>query len=512
MKMKLKTLASSTLVLAAVNQVYGQYAPPPPLAPFPGFINEALRKKDPYLSAWDLGGNNRARYELKEGFGIAGVAGSVDFRDHGVGGKSLDTYNEPFTDKLRYHIGFTDKWWSIYGEGRSSFAVNDDRSAYFVAPPATPPPGTVNRKGQGPESDTVDLHQAYVTIGNHKKFPLSLKIGRQELAYGEERLVGASAWNNIGRVFDGAKVRWQNEWFAADVFSSRVVIPEDEQFNVNNDYDYFSGIYATTTKIPKNTLDIYFLARNSVPGAVSAEPSPQAPQPGPRDIYTLGGRLKSLPGQIGNWDYTMEGAYQFGNFLDTRAGAPKARLEQQAYMLVLQGGYTFADVWGTPRLGMEYAFGSGDSNPKDNVHQTFENLFPTNHKFYGYMDFVSLQNIHDVRAIFQLKPHARMTLAVEGHGFWLADEHDNFYNVAGVARGGTTATPTGNGYGINPNYNRFVGSELDIITGFALTRFAQLEFGVGHFFTGDYISKSLSHKNFGSKDANYLYVQTTINF
>lgn len=509
MKMKLKTLASSTIVLTAISQVYGQYAPPPPLAPFPGFINEALRKKDPYMAAWDFGGNNRARYELKEGFGIAGIAGSVDFRDHGVAGAKLDTYNEYFTDKLRYHIGYTAKWFSIYGEGRSSFANNDQRFAYFASPT---PAGTVNRKGQGPESDTIDLHQAYVTIGNHKKFPLSLKIGRQEMSYGEERLIGAFGWNNIGRVFDAAKVRWQNEWFAADFFTSRVVVPVDGQFNVNNDYDFFSGIYATTTKIPKNTLELYFLARDASTKAIAAETSPQAPQPSARDIYTLGGRLKSLPGQIGNWDYTLEGAYQFGNFRDLRAGVPATRLEQDAFMVSLQAGYTFADVWATPRLGLEYDFASGDSNPHDNVHGTFENLFPTNHKFYGYMDFISLQNIHDVRAILQLKPHSRVSLAVEGHGFWLADANDNFYNVGGAPRGGTAATPTGNGYGINPNYNRFVGTELDIVGGVALTRFAQLEVGVGHFFTGNYIQQSLHHANFGSKDANYLYVQTSINF
>ena len=509
MKTKLTTLASSSLVLAIAQQVYGQYAPPPPPAPFPGFINEALRKNDPYMNAWDFGGNNRARYELKEGFGINGITGSVDFRDHGVKGATIDTYNEYFTDKLRYHIGYTAKWWSVYGEGRSSFAMNDQRWAYFTTPT---PAGTKNSRGQGPESDTIDLHQAYVTIGNHKQFPLSLKVGRQELSYGEERLVGAFAWNNIGRVFDAAKVRWQNEWFSADFFTSRVVIPEDGKFNASNDYDYFSGIYATSAKIPKHTLDLYFLARNASASAIAAAPNPQAPQPSARDIYTLGGRLKSLPGQIGNWDYSLEGAYQFGNFRDLRAGAPKARLTQDAYMFIVQGGYTFADFWGTPRLGLEYDFASGDSNAKDNRHETFENLFPTNHKFYGYMDFISLQNIHDVRAIFQIKPHPRVSLAVEGHGFWLADATDNFYNVGGGARGGTAATPTGNGYGINPKYSRFVGSELDIVSGVALTRFAQLEVGVGHFFTGDYVSQSLAHKNFGSKDANYLYVQTSINF
>jgi hypothetical protein len=369
----------------------------------------------------------------------------------------------------------------------------------------------VNRKGEGPESDTVDLHQAYVTVGNHKEFPLSLKVGRQELSYGEERLVGAFAWNNIGRVFDAAKVRWQNAWFGADFFTSRVVIPEDERFNVNNDYDWFSGFYATSTLIPKNLLDVYFFARNASQQAISAEPSPQAPQPSARDIYTVGGRLKSKPGEFGNWDYLLDGAYQFGNFRDRRLGANSARLDHDAFMAVANVGYTFTDTWATPRLAVEYCYASGDSNPTNSTHETFENLFPTNHKFYGYMDFISLQNIHDVRSILQLKPHPRLSVTVEGHAFWLADTHDNFYNVGGAPRGGITTTP-GNNYGINPTYDSFVGTELDVIAGYALTRYAQLEAGYGHFFVGDYIASSLSSPAVGSKDANWVYAQVNVNF
>jgi hypothetical protein len=370
----------------------------------------------------------------------------------------------------------------------------------------------VRRRGEGPESDTIDLHQAYFTIGNHKEFPLSLKVGRQELSYGEERLVGAFAWNNIGRVFDAAKVRWQNPWFGVDFFTSRVVIPEDDEFNVNNDYDWFSGFYATSTKIPKHLLDVYFFSRNSSQQAIAAEPSPQFPQPSARDIYTLGFRIKSKPGELGNWDYTVEAAGQLGTFRDRRLGATSDRLDHEAYMAVVQGGYTFADAWATPRLGFEYAYGSGDSDPTDDKHETFENLFPTNHKFYGYMDFISLQNIHDVRGILQLKPHPRLSVAVEGHGFWLADTHDNFYNVGGAPRGGAATTPLGNGYGLNPGYDSFVGTELDVIAGYALTRFAQIELGYGHFFVGDYIKQSLSAATHGSRDADYFYAQLNVNF
>ena len=64
MKSTLKTLAAGAAVLSAIHQAHGQYAPPPPPAPFAGFLNEALRKNDPYMSKWDIGGSVRVRYEI----------------------------------------------------------------------------------------------------------------------------------------------------------------------------------------------------------------------------------------------------------------------------------------------------------------------------------------------------------------------------------------------------------------------------------------------------------------
>jgi hypothetical protein len=111
--------------------------------------------------------------------------------------------------------------------------------------------------------------------------------------------------------------------------------------------------------------------------------------------------------------------------------------------------------------------------------------------------------------ILQFKPHPRVNLSIEGHGFWLADTHDNFYNVNGTPRGGTGPTP-GNGYGINPSYSSFVGTELDAIVGWAVTRFLVFEAGYGHFFAGDYIRQSLSA--IGSRDADWGYVQLSFAF
>lgn len=498
-----KSLATSLLLFLITTRLAAQSVAAPPVASSVGLLNDWLRSDAAGFTPWDFGGSARFRGEFKEGFLIAGAPGSLDFRDHGA-----DVNNEYFLGRIRLHAGYTNAWWGAYLEGQSSFAANDQRFAYANSPVV---PGTVRRQGDGPESDTADLHQGYVTLGNLAQFPLSLQVGRQELTYGEERLIGAFGWNNIGRTFDAAKLRWQNDWVKADLFTSRPVVPEDGRFDVSNDYDWFSGLYATSPRIPKTVLDLYFLARNSSPQAIAAAPSPQFPQPSARDIYTIGGRLKSKPLELGNWDYLLDGAYQFGDFRDLRLGGNSPRLTQNAYMYVAEAGYTFAEAWGQPRLGLEYDFSSGDSNPTDGQHETFDNLFPTNHKFYGYMDFVSLQNIHDLRGTLQVKPHPRLSLAFEGHGFWLADTHDSFYTVAGVPRGGIGATP-GNGYGINPGYGNFVGTELDIVANFALASFAQFEMGYGHFFTGDYIRHSLSAPTEGSRDADYLYLQVTLGF
>jgi|ERR1039458_628085 hypothetical protein len=494
LKNTLTTLSAGALVLAALDEVHAQYTPPPPPAPFQGFINEFFRAKDPYMNQWDFGGELRERFEAKEHIGVQGRAGSADFRDHGV-----DVDNEYFLTRIRIHAGYTAKWWSVYGEAQSSLATSDERAAYANAPAVA---GTKKKIGYGPESDTIDLHQAYFTVGNHKEFPLSLKIGRQELSYGDERLIGAFGWNNIGRSFDAAKLRWQNAWFGVDFFSGMPVVPRDGQFDMPNNQDWLSGAYATSTKIPKTILEGYFLARNASRQAINFVSDPQFPQPTARDTYTVGGRVKSKPGEIGNWDYAVEGAYQFGDFAAT---ATSKRLTQDAYMFTAQSGYTFADCWATPRVGAEFDYASGDDNPNDGTHGTFDGLFPTNHKFYGSMDLISLQNIEDLGVNLTLKPTPRLSVAFMGNAFWLADTHDAFYNVNGGAR-------TTGGYGVHSSFNPFVGTEFTAIAGYAVTRFAQVEAGYGHFFTGNYVDQSLAAKTSGTCDADWVYVQTMIKF
>ena len=499
-----RTLTAGAMLLAIANAAYAEERSPSTTdstnsvasamsrsvsaSPGAGLMNDWLRSEADFFKSWDIGGQFRAREEHKEYFVAAGQAGAVDFRK--IGGDPDNTY---LLLRERVHLGYQPcPWFAVFVEGQGSSSTGDDRNP--------------NTESDGP----FDLHQAYVWLGDAKAFPLTAKVGRQELSYGDERLVGAFDWNNLGRVFDAAKVRFETKDFWVDGFVGRVVLADDNNFDTSNDYEYLSGVYASTrTLIPKQETQLYFLARNAGTGSLTANAgaAPQAGGASPRDIYTFGLRVKSLPKQFGGWDYEAEIAGQFGRLKET---AVSVSLDQEALAAHVAGGYTWTSAFGTPRVGLEYNYASGDDNPNDNKHETFDNLFPTNHKFYGYMDFVSLQNIHEARASSSLRPLKQLTVTLDYHAFWLADTHDSFYTVAGARRGGLAPTPAG-GYGINPNYSSYVGSEVDLIATYAIQSYAILQAGYGHFFVGDYVKGSLAGLG-GATDANYLYAQFMFNF
>src|SRR5216117_2981013 len=188
MKSVPQAIATGAMVLAITRLVYaderpaatGMPAPKPATAPpSAGIGNDWLRGQSDFFDSWDIGGQFRAREEHKEYFATPGQAGAVDFLK--VGGNPDNTH---LLLRTKLHLGYTPApWFSVFVEGRSSSSTGDDRNP-------------------NPESDgPMDFHQAYVALGNSAQFPLSAKVGRQELAFGDERLVGASDWSNLGRVF-----------------------------------------------------------------------------------------------------------------------------------------------------------------------------------------------------------------------------------------------------------------------------------------------------------------------
>jgi hypothetical protein len=470
-------LNASAPTLVAQTNTASTFTYPP--APQPGLLNDWLREESSGFNPWDIGGQVRGRFEDKEYFAVPNLK-KGDFVHAGAADNSYELMRE------RLHTGWLPcQWFEIYGELQDSTAFNDARNP-------------------SPDNDHYALRQAWVSLGNPQEFPLEAKVGRQELIYGDQRFIGVADWLNFGRTYDAAKLRWQASNFWVDTFISQPVLPDLHGFDTSDSHDKFSGIYASTRAlIPFQESQLYFLARNTDPhpNGEAAEKPVQYPPASPRDIYTVGTRVRSLAGALDGWDYVFEGLYQFGRFEFTNT-APS--LTQNAFAVHVVGGYTWSETALSPRVGLEYNYGSGDSNPKDTSHGTLDNLFPSQHGLYGIMDFFSLQNMENIRFSTSFNPLKPLTVSLDGYAFWLATTEDYFYSANGAPR-------TTGGYGIHPGYGDFLGEEVDLVATLALSSFASVQAGYAHFFAGDYVKDSLA-KHGGATDADYGYAQLTFNF
>jgi len=413
----------------------------------------------------------------------------------------------------RFRIGLLIKpvsWLKIYGQGQDSREINSDRPDF---------PGQLAAEGD----DTFDLRQGYVEIGDPKLFPLSLKVGRQILSYGDERLIGAFDWNNIGRTFDAAKLRFEQPGWWVEAFASAVVVPIRGSFNKSDVFDeddlaandtIFYGLYASTAAIPFQSTDFYALGlasdqeTNTLPTAASDT-----------HFATIGLRMKSKPGAFAptppapasdgksvtdgksappspakkkpiGFDYSLEAAFQTG---EVRG------LDLTAFAVHVDAGYTF-DAPCLPRVALGYSYGTGDGDPLDGDSETFQNLFPTNHKFYGQMDVFSWQNLHDLEVNFKVQPIKPLTLRADFHAFFLASTDDVWYR----ANGSTAVRPLN---AAARNADSYAGAEIDVLAVWAVHKNFSVEAGYSHFFAGTYLEDTGA-----SSDADFGYVQATISF
>ena len=191
----------------------------------------------------------------------------------------------------------------------------------------------------------------------------------------------------MAQTFDGGKVGiriaplyMQVDFFAGDKTLNKTPREFDDLFDGSSRERIYA--YYAAAKVLNETLIENYLFHRTTWKNVSFGPSGS----GEVHNFTLGGRVKkALSNGI---DFELDTAGQWGNFNDK---------DVRAMMAVGILGYTMKSLKWQPRLAFEFDYASGDSNPGDGELNTFDNLYPTNHPFYGYMDFISLQNLNDYR-------------------------------------------------------------------------------------------------------------------
>jgi hypothetical protein len=398
----------------------------------------------------------------------------------------------------RFRLGLAFKpvsWLQIYGQTQDSREAFSDRANI---------PGVRSAEGD----DTFDLRQAYVAFGDPKLFPLTFTIGRQAITYGDARLVADSRWGNFGRTFDALRLRFEEPHYWVEGFAMRPVQIERHQFNTSDSEDNFFGGYFSTDLVPKQTTDFYVFYRHKDDNQPDLDPTnridPEGTWNGPAARFaTIGARIKSKANALGGWDYTAEAVYENGDVYQTNLDSK--RFDLSAFALHASGGYTFDSIPWKPRLGLEYDFATGDDNPNDSKSQSFQNLFPSNHEKYGFMDEFGWRNIHDLRFQANVKPTKSLNLEFDYHAFWLADTHDFWYRSNGIS---TLRTRTPDGRDVRTiGASNFAGHEIDLTATYNFNQFIKFQTGYSHFFAGEYLADTGP-----SDDADFAYFMTTFSF
>ncbi len=339
-----------------------------------------------------------------------------------------------------------------------------------------------NQKPDGPPyQDTFDVRQAYVELGNMESSKFGLRVGRQELSFGEQRLIGPLNWTNTSRTFDAIRGSYRSKNYRIDAFSSSVVNLRDDGFDRHADGNNLHGVYSSFSKIiPKATIEPYVYWR------VGRGVKSKSGVPGKFDYKTVGLRWAGrLPA---NFDYSLEVAGQTGAFSTD---------ELRAFAGHWVAGYSMPKIKATPRAFIEYNYASGDRNPTSGTRGTFDQLYPTAHDKLGLSDQVGWKNVEHGRAGVELKPTKKLAMSGSYHSWWLANAHDGLYNAAGAVVARKTDGSAG----------RFVGQELDAQSTYPLTPQMQLGLGYAHIFPGTFLKNTTPGKPY-----NFSYVMVTYSF
>ena len=310
--------------------------------------------------------------------------------------------------------------------------------------------------------DNIDLHQAFFSVNNIFDLPVNLKLGRMELSYGPQRLIGAVGFHNVGRSFDGGVLQLITKNIDVDFFTAQT----NESFEAGDTNDFsIYGAYGNL-KIANNYKIQPFIIGEMLKGSESSR-------------YTLG---LYVNGKVGGLSHEVEGAYQLGS-------AAKD-VDIAAYMFALNLKYTFKSPV-KPAVGVGVDYLSGDDGQDADKFKVFNTLYATNHKYYGFMDyFLDIPNhtlglgLMDVHVKGEVSPANKFKVALAFHMF---NANEDFTLVDGKS-------------------STSFGSEIDLTLIYSYNESVKFQSGFSLFSPGEIFKQTK-----GEDSATWGYIMAVVN-
>ena len=317
-----------------------------------------------------------------------------------------------------------------------------------------------------------------------------------------ERLVGTVGWTHGERSYDGVSGRMEQDGHMLHLYAAE---PTTGVFEIDRGYKrqkdvIFGGFDWTVergTWLANTELGAFFIGYSD-----DRDPSKVAdPFFSEIEVYTIGfSSLGVYPIGPGNLDLILWGAIQFGDYIDTTPTGAK-KLDQLAGAAIVEVGYQLPDIWAKPWLRTGVNFATGDEDPGDGDRNTFFNILPTNHLYYGYADALAFSNLIDLLVQLKLSPLPKLGVELTFHQFWLYTQKDTRYFGTGAFSKGSL------GYSRSPsNGANNVGQEIDFVVNYKVNKHLGLMAGYSRLFGGKVLS------SFTDDDIDWAFFQVAFSY
>jgi hypothetical protein len=329
-----------------------------------------------------------------------------------------------------------------------------------------------------PIEDTLDVRQLYGEWLRLGGSALGFRIGRQQISYGDQRVFGPGNWGNTGRfAWDAAMLKVDTRWVWSDLWVGKYLQYKSDVWPNHAVGDFVTVVSYTQVKQLPFRLDVFYVYKQDTSGKTVGESGR-----GNLRSHTVGTQIERT-GSVLDAGLTL--ISQSGRYADDRT---------RAFGMNVKGGATASILW-KPRLAVQYTAGSGDANPRDGNHGTFDGVYGGRDiYFYGYLNLFFWANLRDAEIDLRVSPRPWLSLFAEYHHFNLDEATDAWYTTGlKVAR----RDPTGRS-------GTDLGNELDVRFTATPWKHIELMAGLGRFFPGGFV------RNTGpAAPATWYFAQTS---
>lgn len=332
-----------------------------------------------------------------------------------------------------------------------------------------------------PYKDRFELWDTFINLKKPFDLPISIKVGRQRISYGDNRVFGPGEWGNTGQwIWDAAKVTYHLKSVNfIDLFYGRTVLHDPDEFSLAHRHSFESvGMYShfVLPNVLLNTcIEPFIMTKVDNHNNITGEDGKK----GDFDSYYIG--FRSANKDIFGFNYDVTFVRQDGDYANDD-------IDAYAYHLLL--GYEFENLIYKPVVSVEYSYASGDDNPDDNKHETFDGAFGAKDKMYGRMNLFSWQNLKDLQFNVEFNPIKWLNIRGEFHKFWLAKKKDGWYLNSKEYIDKTGASGDD------------IGKEIDIIATTKSFKGSIFTLGYSHFWPDEFVKNRAS-----KKEADWFFIQ-----